>query len=240
MILRFVKKQKILSVMVLVYLTLWLLNLPMVMEALNHTGYFIKEMVEIMPVIFVLTALVEAWVPRKAIENSFGDHTGFMGMVRALILGSLSAGPIYAAFPVCRTLLKKGASVGNVVVILSAWAVIKVPMLANEAKFLGLPFMAIRWLLTVASIFLMAWWINRRIQAKAILDLTADDPVTAYGILSIQTDTCIGCGVCVRLEPDIFSLEEGKISLKSRPKEDLRERLQVVALRCPAKTIQVT
>ena len=31
--------------------------------------------------------------------------------------------------------LKKGASISNIVIILSAWAVIKVPMLANEAKF---------------------------------------------------------------------------------------------------------
>jgi hypothetical protein len=40
----------------------------------------------------------------------------------------------------------------NLVIILSAWAVIKVPMLLNELKFLEFEFMAVRWVLTVIAI----------------------------------------------------------------------------------------
>jgi uncharacterized membrane protein YraQ (UPF0718 family) len=60
-----------------------------------------------------------------------------------------------------KSLLKKGASISNIVIILSAWAVIKVPMLANEAKFLGVNFMAVRWVLTVTAIFVMAYMVGK-------------------------------------------------------------------------------
>ena len=40
----------------------------------------------------------------------------------------------------------------SIIIILSSWAVIKIPMLLNEAKFLGAKFMIIRWLLTVIAI----------------------------------------------------------------------------------------
>ena len=98
----------------------------------------------IMPVIFLLTTLIEAWVPKEMIMEHLGDESGLKGALISLLLGSVSVGSIYVAFPVCKTLFKKGASISNIVVILSAWAVIKIPMLANEAKFLSPKFMAIR------------------------------------------------------------------------------------------------
>jgi hypothetical protein len=39
-------------------------------------------------------------------------------------------------------------SISNIVIILSTWAVIKVPMLLNESKFLGTKIMFNRWVLT--------------------------------------------------------------------------------------------
>ena len=105
-----------------------------------------------MPVIFVLTALLDLWVPKDKIVKLLGKESKIKGVVLSVILGSISAGPIYAAFPLCVMLQKKGASIRNLIIILSAWAVIKVPMLLNEMKFLGLKFMAIRWALTLISI----------------------------------------------------------------------------------------
>lgn len=122
----------------------------------------------IMPVIFLLTALIEAWVPKEMIMEYLGDESGLKGSFISLLLGSVSAGPIYAAFPVCKTLLKKGASISNIVVILSAWAVIKIPMLANEAKFLSPKFMAVRWILTTISIIIMGYIISKLVKREDI------------------------------------------------------------------------
>ncbi|MCK5764148.1 MAG: hypothetical protein KAH05_08515 [Clostridiales bacterium] len=78
------------------------------------------------------------------------------GYFFSFVIGSISAGPIYASFPIVKLLMKKGVSVGNTVIIISSWAVIKVPMLINEVKFLEFEFMALRWVLTIAAILIMS------------------------------------------------------------------------------------
>ena len=134
------------------YIALFILRPNMGTASLKNSAYYIKEMLMIMPVVFILTALLDLWVPKDKIIKYLGKDAKVKGIIFSLILGSISAGPVYAAFPLCVMLHKKGASIRNVVIILSAWAVIKVPMLLNEVKFLGFEFMAIRWVLTVAAI----------------------------------------------------------------------------------------
>ncbi|NPE22618.1 permease [Fusibacter sp. A1] len=134
--------------------------------ALKGSSYYLIEMVQIMPVVFMLTVLIEAWVPKHVISKSLGQDAGFKGNLMALLLGSISAGPIYAAFPICKALYKKGATIVNIVIILSVWAVIKVPMLANEAKFLGGEFMTVRWILTVVCILIMSYGVGYFVKAK--------------------------------------------------------------------------
>ena len=67
-----------------------------------------------------------------------------------------------------QNIIKKGASISNIVVILSAWAVIKVPMLANEAKFLNPKFMVTRWVLTTIAILIMGYLISKIVRRKDI------------------------------------------------------------------------
>ena len=133
------------------YIAMFIIDQNMGIASVKNSFYYIKEMIMIMPVIFVLTALLDLWVPKEKIMKYLGKEANAKGVVLSLALGSISAGPIYAAFPLCVMLHKKGASVRNLVIILSAWAVIKVPMLLNELKFLGFEFMAIRWVLTVIN-----------------------------------------------------------------------------------------
>ena len=141
-------------------------------QSVSNSVYYLLEMLQVIPVIFLLTVIIDAWIPKKVIAKRLGDKSGFMGGLFSLLLGSLSAGPIYAAFPLSKMLLKKGASVNNIVIILSSWAVIKVPMLLNEAKFLGPAFMAVRWMLTVAAIVIMGFIISIFIKRK---DMPLDD-----------------------------------------------------------------
>ncbi|QIB26525.1 permease [Caloranaerobacter azorensis] len=155
-----IKKNKLLTLVSLTYLILFLVNTDKAILSVKNSMYYVKEMLEIMPAIFVITALIEKNVPKKVILNNLGENSGFKGIILSFIFGSFSADPIYAAFPICRTLIKKGASVSNIVIILSSWAVIKVPMLLNEAKFLGIKFMFLRWILTIISILCMSYLVS--------------------------------------------------------------------------------
>lgn len=235
-----VKKQKILVTMLVVYAGLLLFRADLAWQALDHTWYYVVEMLEIMPVIFVLTALIEAWVPRSAIERGFGHASGAGGAIRAFVLGSLSAGPIYAAFPVCKTLLRKGASVYNIVIILSAWAVIKVPMLANEAKFLGVKYMAIRWALTVLSIVGIAWLTDKRNRTEDVIQAgRSGEGEPANRVLWLDEKGCIGCGVCHRVSPDHFRMEAKKAVVCKQPAPEEVQTLEELSDKCPARSIHV-
>lgn len=92
---------------------------------------------------------IETWCKVFLCEG-LGEKSGFMGNLLALAWEYLG-GSYLCRISISKTLLGKGASISNIVIILSSWAVIKVPMLANEAKFLSVNFMIIRWVLTVNS-----------------------------------------------------------------------------------------
>jgi len=42
--------------------------------------YYIIEMLQIMPVIFILTSIIEAWVPKEVIMKGFGEKAGIKGV----------------------------------------------------------------------------------------------------------------------------------------------------------------
>jgi uncharacterized membrane protein YraQ (UPF0718 family) len=150
-----VKNNKLLIATVIIYLTALIYNPNYFLEGLDTSWMYVKEMLEVLPAVFILTGLLEVWVPKETILKIFGSGAGIKGKLASITIGSVSAGPIYAAFPVCQSLLRKGASISNVVIILSAWAVVKAPMLIVESKFLGLPFMMSRYVLTIPGIILI-------------------------------------------------------------------------------------
>lgn len=239
-VIKILKANKLLFVVFLLYIGLLLVKRPLALSAFQNSIYYFKEMLIIMPVIMLLTALLEAWVPKSMIEKNLGKNSGMKGSIFAFLLGSFSAGPVYAAFPVCVALLKKGASIGNIVILLSTWAVIKLPMLANEAKFLGPQFMIVRWVLTTIAIFIIGFLSSKWIKREDVMKLHPESVVTE-GLL-IQEDYCIGCGLCAKISPEHFAMKDGKAFVSAQPilpaEEDKEHNhLQQAIGRCPAKII---
>lgn len=239
-VLNFAKNNKLLVLVVLIYALLFVSSPNYATKAVENSMYYVKEMVQIMPVIFILTAVIAALIPKEAIINNFGDKSGVKGSVLSLLLGSISAGPIYAAFPICKMLLSKGASVSNILIILSSWAVIKVPMLANEAKFLGPKFMGIRWVLTVASIFAMAYITSKIVKKQ---DIPTENPLESEDkeYLNVKIHYCVGCGICERISPNYFEIVDKKARVKHiSVKEKEIGEIQEVINKCPVKAITLT
>lgn len=231
------KKNKMLVFAFFVYASLLIYSPEKFAQSLGNTSYYLKEMIEILPVVFLLTALIEAWVPKETIMNSFGENSGAKGILFSFLLGSFSAGPIYAAFPVCKMLLKKGASIYNVVIILSAWAVIKLPMLANEAKFLGVKFMATRWVLTTISILFLAYMVKLLVTKEDVLSSEYEN----IEFLSYNENYCVGCQICSKLEPDIFYMNDKKAKVIENIDYTLyKKTLLDIQEKCPGNAITIT
>lgn len=240
-----IKQIKLPIIVASIYLILLIVKSELALEAFNNSLYYLREMVEILPVIFMLMIAIEVLVPREWIIKRFGAKSGISGNVLSLVFGSISAGPIYAAFPITKMLLNKGASVGNVVIVLSAWAVVKVPMLANEAKFLGPQFMVARWLLTVLMIFLMGWVMEKTVKKSEVLQSVEGDISDAsneLGVLSINESYCIGCGVCTRMAPELYEMKE-KIAVVKQSidykamRQEQKDTIKATVIKCPVAAI---
>jgi len=116
--------------------------------------YFIEMMI-ILPAIMVIMGLFSVFISNETVVKHLGITSGIKGIALSILIGTLPTGPLYIAFPMAATLLKKGARVSNIIVFLSAWACIKIPQEMVELQFLGLDFMLLRLILTVVFVIIM-------------------------------------------------------------------------------------
>jgi len=237
-------KNKLLTLMIFAYSALIFLQPELGTSAVVIAKDNILQLLMVMPIILAMTSLTKAWIPEKLISEKLGADSGMIGTLLAFVLGSVSAGPIYAAFPFAKALLDKGASLRNITILLSSWAVIKVPMLANEMAFLGTKFMITRWILTVLAILLLSLILEHIVKRDDVLDnATPDDQESSIQLstdsLNISQD-CSGCAVCQKILPDdlkhIIRVEKGQAYLESGHllPQNLFFQLQKV---CPKKAI---
>ena len=124
--------------------------------ALNNTLGSFKEMLSVLPPIFILLGLLDVWVDRATMMKYTGKGSGIKGVLIAFLLGSAAAGPLYAAFPFAAVMLKKGSSIFNVLIFIGAWSTTKIPLLAFEASSMGIKFMLVRLALSLVGIPLIA------------------------------------------------------------------------------------
>jgi uncharacterized membrane protein YraQ (UPF0718 family) len=140
---------------------LWLVNHEVGTRAAEVTVSNLKEMLLVLPPIFIILGLLDVWVPREQMVKLMGEASGLRGILIAFLLGSAAAGPLYAAFPVAQVLLKKGASMRSVLILLGAWSTTKIPMLMFELTSMGARFTVTRLMVDLAGILLIALLLER-------------------------------------------------------------------------------
>jgi uncharacterized membrane protein YraQ (UPF0718 family) len=148
--------------MVFIVLLIFNLLLLVVSPAIGKQSFVLTyknvlEMLSVIPPIFVLLGLLDVYVKRETMIKLMGDNSGLIGIVLAFVMGSVAAGPLYAAFPVAAILLKKGSRFSNVLIFIGAWSTTKIPLLLFEATSMGWQFMLIRFALDIPGIALIAF-----------------------------------------------------------------------------------
>lgn len=114
-----------------------------------------------LPGFFIITGLVEAWLPTTLIQKHLGKHSGIKGSVYSFLIGSLMIGPLYLAFPIALVLLKKGISKFNITLFIGAWAAFPVAIEIFEIQFMGLKFFILRALLSIIFVILMSFIMDK-------------------------------------------------------------------------------
>jgi uncharacterized membrane protein YraQ (UPF0718 family) len=136
------------------------INLEMAGKATKTILSSLKEMLVILPPVFVLLGLLDVHVPRETMVKYMGEGSGLKGIILAFLVGSAAAGPLYVVFPVAGAFMKKGAKFSNILVMIGAWSTTKIPMLMFEFSSLGPKFMLTRLAMNIPIILIMTLIIN--------------------------------------------------------------------------------
>jgi uncharacterized membrane protein YraQ (UPF0718 family) len=155
-----IKKYKFFMVTVLVLAATTLLHRQLGMKAIGIVGFSFKEMMMVIPPIFILLGLLDVWVPKETMVKYMGESSGWMGIVLAILLGSAAAGPLYGAFPIAAVFMKKGVRFTNVLIFIGAWSTTKIPMFLFEMASLGTSFALTRLIIDIPGIILIAHILN--------------------------------------------------------------------------------
>ena len=116
----------------------------------------LKEMLLVIPPIFILLGLLDIWVPKETMVTYMGEESGIKGIVLSILIGSAAAGPLYGAFPVAAVFMKKGVKFRNVLIFIGAWSTTKIPMFLFEISSLGPHFALTRLCIDIPGIIIIA------------------------------------------------------------------------------------
>jgi len=136
------------------------------MKATNSTWINLKQMLSVLPPIFLILGLLDVWVPKETMIKFMGKGSGIKGGVLAFFMGAAAAGPLYAAFPIAQMLLIKEASLFNVLIFIGAWSTTKIPMFLFETSALSLGFSLSRLALNIPVIIIIAFLTLKAISPK--------------------------------------------------------------------------
>ncbi|EOR27765.1 MULTISPECIES: permease [Clostridium] len=119
-----------------------------------------KQMISVVPPIMIILGLIDVWIPREAMMKYMGDDSGIKGISLAILIGSIAAGPMYAAFPFTKVLLKKGVRFSNIIIFMNAWCVTKISTLMFEISSLGYKFTLARLLIDIPGVIIMGYLVH--------------------------------------------------------------------------------
>lgn len=142
-------------------------------KALSISAYSFKEMILVIPPVFVLLGLLDVWIPREMMIKYMGEGSGLKGVVLSIIIGSAAAGPLYGAFPVAAVFMKKGVKFSNILIFIGAWSTTKIPMFLFEMAALGSKFAITRLLIDIPGIIIIAYVLTKLVsidEVKKIYD----------------------------------------------------------------------
>ncbi len=155
--LKTIPKEYVLALLFLSFILVGhILNMQIAHDITAVSSNVALKMLIIVPFVFVLIGLIDAWLPKEMIEKQIGEGSGIKGTFFIIILAMLQGGPLYLAFPTAYLLWKKGCSIRNVFMYLGAFGTLKVPMIIFEFSLLGAEFALVRAIVALPIFIIIA------------------------------------------------------------------------------------
>ncbi|MGC6177446.1 permease [Lacrimispora sp. 38-1] len=171
---KILKRYRAFLVVLVFIAVLTVVNDKLGLKALTISANSFKEMLFVIPPVFVLLGLLDIWVPRETMVKFMGEESGIKGVILSILLGSAAAGPLYGAFPVAAVFMKKGVKFMNILIFIGAWSTTKIPMFLFEIAALGNNFAITRLLVDIPGIIVIAFIISRFVSKKEVEEIYAN------------------------------------------------------------------
>jgi uncharacterized membrane protein YraQ (UPF0718 family) len=165
---KIVKRYRVFLVTLALVGLLVVVNREAGLAALKTAGFTFREMLLVIPPVFLILGLLDVWVPRELMVRYMGERSGLKGIVLAILLGSAAAGPLYGAFPIASVFMKKGVKFTNILIFIGAWSTTKIPMFLFEVESLGARFAFTRLAVDIPGIIIIAWILSKLLSNATI------------------------------------------------------------------------
>lgn len=158
---KLLKKCWFLAVVIAISFAMLILQPQTEITALRFAGKNFLSFLFMLTPIFICIGLMDIWIGRDTMIKIMGDKSGVKGILVALLLGVVTAVPLYALLPAAGVLLKKGSRISNVLIFLCASASIRIPLLLFEISSLGWRFTLARVGLNIIVVLAIAFFIEK-------------------------------------------------------------------------------
>lgn len=163
-----IKRYRAFLITIAVIVLLTVINKQIGFKALSISASSFKEMLLVIPPVFILLGLLDVWIPRETMVKYMGENSGLKGVLLSLLIGSAAAGPLYGAFPVAAVFMKKGVKFNNILIFIGAWSTTKIPMFLFETASLGMKFSVTRLMIDIPGIILIAFALSKLVSKEEV------------------------------------------------------------------------
>lgn len=169
-----IKRYIFFIVLILLTIIITIFNKEIGVKSFKIAFTSFKQMIEVVPPIMLMLGLMDVWIPRETMMKYMGDNSGIRGIFISILIGSIAAGPMYAAFPFAKVLLNKKVKFSNIIIFMNAWCVMKISTLIFEFSSLGYKFTLARLFIDIPGVIIMGYLVEVMMPKNELNSLYSD------------------------------------------------------------------
>ena len=154
------KRYRFVIIWLVVIIAIYIFNNSFGLKIFLNIKSSVIQMLSVLPPIMIMLGLIDVWISRESMMKYMGKESGIVGVALSILIASLAAGPMYAAFPFTKVLSDKGVKLSNIMIFLNAWCVIKLSTILFEIGGLGYKFTFVRFLIDLPGVIVMGYLIE--------------------------------------------------------------------------------
>lgn len=160
LLIKFIKRYRSFFISLIFLFMITFFSNNIFLKVIDSVKSNILQMLSVLPPIMLMLGLMDVWVSREKLMKYMGDKSGIIGILLAMLIGSVAAGPMYASFPFTAVLIKKGAKFSNIIIFMNTWCLTKISTLLFEFSALGIKFTLVRLLIDIPGVLVMSYFVN--------------------------------------------------------------------------------